>query len=234
MSKQPPKKKQRNEANKAQLLQLVSLVQRADKLGMFRCPVNPSDVPGYLEVIRHPMDLGTITRKINEGKYATNDDAVSDFRLMLSNALEFNEKGDTWYENARTVRKRLPELLKQSHVETNDNSDDSDDDFIPQGREDDNEKSLAKEEKRRREDIHATLQKMDEELNIPIEVLRQRYQQAAIPIAGDGEAFQEDDTSSNDEPSTSSSDGEGDDDDGSSSDFEEEGEDDSSEGSGSS
>jgi hypothetical protein len=206
MSKAPPAKKRRAEANKQQLQQLVSLVQHADKLAMFRSPVSTVDFPEYLTIIKYPMDLATISRKIAEGKYATNDDAVSDFKLMLSNALEFNSRGDAWYENTKSVRKRLPDLLKQCKIEVADSSD-SDDEFIPQGREDDNEKTLAREEKKRREDIHKTLQKMNDDLNIPVEVLRQRYQQQAIPIAGDGEDFSAGSSGTSTSTSESSSEG---------------------------
>ena len=203
----PPRKKQRQEANKKQLLQLVDLVQQADKLSMFREAVSPVEAPDYYAIIKHPIDLSAIRSRINSGKYATSDEAVSDINLMLSNALEYNERDDMWYTNARTVRKKLPALLRQCGVEVEQASD-SDDEFVPNGREDDNEKTLEREEKRRREDISQTLKLMNDDLNVPLEVLRARYQQGANPIRGDGEAYSEGSSgTSTSESTTSDSDG---------------------------
>ncbi len=199
----PPVKKRRQEANKQQLGQLVNLLLRADKLGMFRAPVTEAEAPGYHTAIKHPMDLSTVTKKINDGRYSTSDEALSDVRLMLTNALEYNMKGDPYYESARSMRGKLQSLAKQCGIE-NDNSD-SDDEFVPQGHTADNEKTLAREEKRRREDIHKTLQTMEQELEIPLDQLREKYKKAAMPVSGDGEAY----SASSSGTSTSSSSSEG-------------------------
>lgn len=37
--------------------------------GFFLQPVDTEQVTGYLDVVKTPMDFGTMTRKVEEGKY---------------------------------------------------------------------------------------------------------------------------------------------------------------------
>ena len=56
-------------------------------------PVDPvaDGVPQYLEVIREPMDLRTINRRLEKGDYDADREAFArDVRLVFSNALRFN------------------------------------------------------------------------------------------------------------------------------------------------
>ncbi|KAJ3093128.1 hypothetical protein HK102_007967 [Quaeritorhiza haematococci] len=61
----------------------------------FLNPVDPIalNIPNYFDVIKHPMDLSTIQRKLEAGEYATPIDCYGDFRLMLNNCFQFNPKG---------------------------------------------------------------------------------------------------------------------------------------------
>lgn len=42
---------------------------RKDDYAFFISPVDPSRVQGYAEMIKHPMDLGTMSTKVAKGKY---------------------------------------------------------------------------------------------------------------------------------------------------------------------
>lgn len=42
---------------------------RKDDYAFFLKPVDLSQVPGYLDVVQHPMDFGTMTSKVERGKY---------------------------------------------------------------------------------------------------------------------------------------------------------------------
>lgn len=44
----------------------------------------------YLEVVTTPMDLGTVSKKLERAEYATSDDVASDVRLVWQNAIAFN------------------------------------------------------------------------------------------------------------------------------------------------
>jgi predicted nucleic-acid-binding protein len=51
------------------------------------------EIPDYPNIIKQPMDLGTIFKKINTKKYDP-DSFASDVRLVFKNALKFNNKPD--------------------------------------------------------------------------------------------------------------------------------------------
>ncbi len=58
----------------------------------FRSPVDPiaQNVPTYFDVIKSPMDLGTIGTKLRQGEYVRAQEYDHDFRLMVSNCHTFN------------------------------------------------------------------------------------------------------------------------------------------------
>lgn len=47
---------------------------RKDDYAFFIHPVDPAQVPGYADVIRSPMDFGTMTVKVARGKYRSLDE----------------------------------------------------------------------------------------------------------------------------------------------------------------
>ena len=47
---------------------------RKDDYAFFIRPVDPAQVPGYADVIKTPMDLGTMTVKVARGKYRSLDE----------------------------------------------------------------------------------------------------------------------------------------------------------------
>ena len=49
-------------------------------------------LPGYGEVIPHPMDLSTMQQKLEEHEYASFQSFVADFILMCNNAITFNPR----------------------------------------------------------------------------------------------------------------------------------------------
>lgn len=44
----------------------------------------------YYEEIKHPMDFGTITAKVNEHKYLTMEEFAKDVHLVFANCRQFN------------------------------------------------------------------------------------------------------------------------------------------------
>jgi bromodomain-containing protein 7/9 len=57
---------------------------RKDDYAFFLAPVDPSQVPGYSDVIKNPMDFGTVTTKVQRGRYKSLEEfAVRVARLPL-------------------------------------------------------------------------------------------------------------------------------------------------------
>ncbi|ORY34750.1 hypothetical protein BCR39DRAFT_514465 [Naematelia encephala] len=61
----------------------------------FRRPVDPvrDGAPDYPQVIRTPMDLGTISSKLEAGSYSNRQGFVKDIRLIISNCYTYNPVG---------------------------------------------------------------------------------------------------------------------------------------------
>ncbi|XP_043723847.1 transcription factor GTE9-like [Telopea speciosissima] len=74
---------------------------------VFNTPVDAEklNIPDYFQVIRHPMDLGTIKRKIASGAYSSPLGFVTDVRLTFSNAMTYNPPGNDVHIMADTLRK---------------------------------------------------------------------------------------------------------------------------------
>ncbi|XP_025065682.1 ATPase family AAA domain-containing protein 2 isoform X2 [Alligator sinensis] len=60
----------------------------------FTKPVDPEEVPDYIQVIKQPMDLSTVICKIDLHQYLTARDYLKDIDLICSNALEYNPDKD--------------------------------------------------------------------------------------------------------------------------------------------
>lgn len=58
----------------------------------FRVPVDPValGIPTYFQEIPHPMDLGTMTKKLDQGKYKKESQIFGDFNLIVRNCVKFN------------------------------------------------------------------------------------------------------------------------------------------------
>lgn len=110
----------------------------------FQDPV-PLTVPDYYKIIKNPMDLSTIKKRLQEDycMYTKPEDFVADFRLIFQNCAEFNEpdsevanagiKLESYFEELLKnlyPEKRFPKLEFRHDVEDCKFSDDSDDDFV--------------------------------------------------------------------------------------------------------
>ncbi len=58
----------------------------------FRAPVDAValGIPDYFKVIKHPMDLGTVQRKLALGEYSSTEAFAADVRLVWSNSRLYN------------------------------------------------------------------------------------------------------------------------------------------------
>ncbi|XP_022987548.1 transcription factor GTE10-like isoform X1 [Cucurbita maxima] len=94
----------------ATLKQCEQLLQRlmSHQFGwVFNTPVDvvKLNIPDYFNVIKHPMDLGTVKSKIAAGEYTHPVDFAADVRLTFSNAMTYNPPGNDVHTMAKTLSK---------------------------------------------------------------------------------------------------------------------------------
>ncbi|XP_042027015.1 transcription factor GTE9-like isoform X2 [Salvia splendens] len=85
-------------ANNATLKQCEGLLKKLmsqEFAWVFNTPVDvvKLNIPDYFNIIKTPMDLGTVKRKLNSGKYSDPIEFVDDVRLTLTNAKTYNPPG---------------------------------------------------------------------------------------------------------------------------------------------
>ncbi|CAM0881896.1 unnamed protein product [Alopecurus aequalis] len=80
---------------------LDKLLQHEDGW-VFAKPVDPLSLGlcDYYSDIPDPMDLGTVSRRLEGGRYTNLHSFARDVRLTFSNAMAYNDKGDDVYESA--------------------------------------------------------------------------------------------------------------------------------------
>jgi len=78
-----------------QIKAVVRNLLNNDKEGWFSVPVDAEalGILNYHEIIKHPMDLGTIMNNFDASKYKTQEEVVENIRLVFNNATAFNPKG---------------------------------------------------------------------------------------------------------------------------------------------
>lgn len=72
---------------------------------IFRAPV-PYEELGlndYIEIVKEPMDLGTVLKKLDGKEYACQDDCAKDVRRIWVNALLYNMPGSKIYTTAKAL-----------------------------------------------------------------------------------------------------------------------------------
>lgn len=88
-------------------------------LGIFSVPVPRDEFPEYYELIKNPMDYGTMKEKVQSGEYRSAQQMQKDFALVMENCRQFNAPdSDIVKEAMRQVLMR-PKLLKEAALKNN-------------------------------------------------------------------------------------------------------------------
>ncbi|KAM9390384.1 transcription intermediary factor 1-alpha [Phaethornis superciliosus] len=111
----------------------------------FQDPVPPT-VPDYYKIIKKPMDLSTIKKRleVTNSFYTKPEDFVADFRLIFQNCAEFNEPDSEVADAGMKLEAYFEDLLRnlyperkfpvqpncQSEKDDPELTDDSDEDFV--------------------------------------------------------------------------------------------------------
>ncbi|OXC60064.1 hypothetical protein LQV05_005617 [Cryptococcus neoformans] len=108
---------------------LLTTLQKEPSAILFLRPVDPilDGCPTYLDEIKHPMDLGTIGKKIDQKKYKTMGQFARDIELVFANCRQFNPPGEItaladkveevyWRDWPKTVSSKMTGDEKKSMV----------------------------------------------------------------------------------------------------------------------
>lgn len=100
---------------------------------VFQAPVDvvKLNIPDYLTIIKHPMDLGTIKKNLASGVYSSPHEFAADVRLTFTNAMTYNPPGHDVHimgdilsklfeARWKAIEKKLPVTLPAITVEPRD------------------------------------------------------------------------------------------------------------------
>ncbi|XP_014212581.1 peregrin [Copidosoma floridanum] len=93
---------------------VIELLKLRDPNDIFGQPVNIEEVPDYLDIVTHPMDLSTIEAKIDSQEYDSISAFESDFNLMVSNCLAYNRKDTMFYRAGVKMREQGSIIIEQA------------------------------------------------------------------------------------------------------------------------
>ncbi|XP_011000884.1 PREDICTED: uncharacterized protein LOC105108318 [Populus euphratica] len=102
--------------DKKLLLSILDRLQKKDTYGVFSEPVDLDELPDYLEVIEHPMDFGTVRKKLTNGAYGSLELFEEDVFLICTNAMQYNAPDTIYFRQARSIQelaKKNFEILRQ-------------------------------------------------------------------------------------------------------------------------
>lgn len=91
-------------------LEVIKKIMKMDAAEPFNAPVNPIalGIPDYFDVIKTPMDFGTICNNLEKGlKYMNSEDVYMDVQYIWENCYKYNNKGDYILELMKRVKKNF-------------------------------------------------------------------------------------------------------------------------------
>jgi len=77
----------------------------------FHKPVDAKLVPDYYDIIKFPMDLGTMGKRLHEGHYTNKEMFIADFQLIVDNCRKYNLPTTTYYRCAASVEAHFFKIL---------------------------------------------------------------------------------------------------------------------------
>ncbi|KAF4672280.1 hypothetical protein FOL47_000724 [Perkinsus chesapeaki] len=121
----PQARSSRGGAKKWQQLakQVVREIHNFDDSRIFLKPVDPvkDECPDYFTVVTHPMDFGTIRKKLHKGEYQDALSFYEDCDLVFTNCALYNSSESFVMKQCRKIMSRFNDLLVQfelvGHIE---------------------------------------------------------------------------------------------------------------------
>jgi E1A/CREB-binding protein len=91
---------------KTKCLEVLKVLQAHKDGWVFNAPVDPVELglPDYFEVVKKPMDLGTIRKKLENGVYTQISVFGEHVNLTFDNAMLYNPEGSVVYKMAKDMK----------------------------------------------------------------------------------------------------------------------------------
>lgn len=103
------------ETQRKRLLEGLKNIKKGKFSKAYLKPVDPviQNLPTYFDVIKYPMDLGTIEQKLKDDHYRSVADYITDFDLMVNNSVTFNTQNHPIAQAGLNIRSQLNSQLKK-------------------------------------------------------------------------------------------------------------------------
>lgn len=75
------------------------------------------NVPDYFNVVKNPMDFGTIKQRLNTNYYHRMQEFLDDMQLVFDNCTKFNGEDNTVGKISKLVRDEFKKLYEQLNIE---------------------------------------------------------------------------------------------------------------------
>ncbi|RMZ82484.1 hypothetical protein DV737_g2027, partial [Chaetothyriales sp. CBS 132003] len=100
----------------AQMKKIISNLKKSNASAAFRLPVDhvALNIPTYPEIVKHPMDLGTIDHKLKQNQYTRLTDFINDFELIVANCVTFNGKDHAVTQAAYKMQSSFNNQMKNN------------------------------------------------------------------------------------------------------------------------
>ncbi|CAL5405550.1 unnamed protein product [Camellia sinensis] len=97
---------------------ILDKLQKKDIYGAYAEPVDPEELPDYHVVIKHPMDFGSVRKKLGNGSYSTLEQFESDVFLICTNAMKYNAPDTIYHKQARSIEELAKNKFQRLRIDT--------------------------------------------------------------------------------------------------------------------
>jgi hypothetical protein len=91
---------------------LLNTLWKQPQAWIFHEPVDPVklNIPDYLDIIKQPMDLGTVKQKLNSNQYLNMSEFLHDVQLIFDNCILYNGESSQVSIMCKSVREEFHKL----------------------------------------------------------------------------------------------------------------------------
>ena len=98
---------------------MIQSLWRCSSSQIFHHPVDPDKlgIPDYFEVVKEPIDFGTIKQRLNHNIYNAMSDFITDVKRCFSNCILYNGEDSPAGQKCMKVRDEFDRLFNQLNVQ---------------------------------------------------------------------------------------------------------------------